>query len=227
MMKYALAGLAVVAAIGALVWRPPRADFGAVVRAGASGQPAPAAAPQFTLAPGPAAAEQPPKRRGVPGIVVYVAGDVVRPGVYTLPAGSRANAAVARAGGPKPDADLVAVNLAAPLEDGMEIAVAKIGEAGRGERRTASPRRRRAHVPRGHGRRRRDALPAVASPMLDLNSAGEGALETLPGVGPALAARIVEYREVNGPFTSVDELADVSGITAGLQEKIAAYLVVR
>jgi len=162
---------------------------------------------------------------------VYVAGDVVRPGVYALPSDARADAALARAGGAKPDADLVAVNLAAPLADGMEIAVPKIGEARTSERRTAGPRRRRAHVPRGHGRRRHDAQAAAAGDpglgSVDLNAAGESELEALPGIGSALAARIVAYRDENGPFSSIDELADVSGITPGLQEAIAPFLVVR
>jgi competence protein ComEA len=169
-----------------------------------------------------------PSRRNV---VVYVAGEVRRPGVYALPPDARAEAALARAGGAKPDADLVAVNLAAPLADGMEIAVPKIGETRGPERRTAGPRKRRAHVPGGHGRRRRDAPAAAAGdPSLgsvDLNVAGESDLEALPGIGPALAARIIAYRDENGPFASIDELADVSGITPGLQEAIAPYVVVR
>jgi competence protein ComEA len=229
-LKYAVAGLAVVAAIAALLWRPPHVDFGAP-------QPAasfPSAAPGAFVA-GDAPIEPAPRlstRRAVPQtVVVYVAGEVLRPGVYALPAKARADAALARAGGAKPDADLVAVNLAEPLADGMEIAVPKTGEARGSERRTAVPHRRRAYVPRGLGRHRRDAQAAAAADpsltSIDLNTAGAAELEALPGIGPALAERIVAYRDENGPFASIDELADIAGITPGLQEAITPYLVVR
>ena len=147
-----------------------------------------------------------------------------------MPAGARAEDALARAGGPKSDADLVAVNLAAPVSDGAEIAFPKIGETTPHRRRGAGPRVRAAHAPRGHGHRRSatpDPDTNPASQSIDLNSADASELETLPGIGAALAERIVSYREANGPFASVDELADVSGITPRLQDEIADFVVVR
>jgi competence protein ComEA len=166
------------------------------------------------------------RRAEQPRVVVYVAGEVNKPGVYAFAPGARAQEALARAGGPKPDADLVAVNLAAALDDGAEIAVPKIGaEPSRG-RRARGPRVRAAHAPRRHGRRGRSAPGDAPSGSVDLNAADAAQLETLPGIGPALAERIVEYREINGPFASADELADVSGITPRLQAALAERVVI-
>jgi competence protein ComEA len=150
--------------------------------------------------------------------LVYVAGAVVRPGVYGLGDDARVRDAVAEAGGATRDADLVAVNLAAHVADGEEVAVPHLGDprpaarasrgpaAHQGRRRRSSPRRR-APVS--------DAAPpgAAESAKVDLNSATEDALAELPGIGPVLAERIVEFRALNGPFATVDGLADVAGIT--------------
>jgi competence protein ComEA len=230
-MKYVWAGLAIVAAVAALFFRPPSGERGRALPpasnpgVGSVGVPleAPTSGPERVGAHG--GRPRPISAR----VVVYVAGEVNKPGVYAFASGARAQEALARAGGPKSDADLVAVNLAAPLDDGAEIAVPKIGEASTRGRRSAGPRARASHAPRGHGRRRRRNGRSEVAPVrsVDLNAAGASELETLPGLGPALAQRIVEYRDVNGPFTSVDELADVSGITAHLQEELANYLIVR
>ncbi|MFN2459763.1 MAG: ComEA family DNA-binding protein [Candidatus Velthaea sp.] len=163
--------------------------------------------------------------RSPPPIVVYVAGDVRNPGIYRLSPQARAADALARAGGAKPDADLVAVNLAAPLHDGEEIAVQKIGAVAPRARRspTAHPRAQRT----SHARTARRPPADVSIEIVDLNSADEIELQTLPGIGPALAARIVAYREINGAFASVDELADVSGVTPHLLDAIVPYATVR
>jgi competence protein ComEA len=149
----------------------------------------------------------PPDR--VPALV-YVVGAVAHPGVYALPADARARDALAKAGGATHDADLVGVNLAAHVADGDEIAVPREGDP-----RSAPPSRsshRPAHRRRGSGgaqrRRRRPQSAAV-----DVNAADERTLAELPGIGPTLAGRIVEFRAINGPFASVDALGDVAGIT--------------
>jgi len=157
-----------------------------------------------------------------PGVVVYVAGEVQRPGVYQLAAGRRVVDALHRAGDAKPDADLVAVNLAEPLRDGEEVAVTAKGE------RVAA---RASHTPRArartsHGSRRSRKRATVPSSPLDLNTADASALAALPGVGLGLAERIVQFRDANGPFDSVDELADVAGITDRRLESLAPYLTV-
>lgn len=141
--------------------------------------------------------------------VVYVAGAVVRPGVYDVASGARVQDAVQRAGGLRADADPLAVNLAARVSDGEEIAVVRIGDA------TPKPLRR--------ARRTRKRAAAPLSPV-DLNSADAAALASLPGVGATLAARIVEYRRLNGAFASVDELADVAGMTQRRVDALAPYL---
>jgi competence protein ComEA len=175
----------------------------------------PHAQPAIVRTADPTAAPVPLRIRARP--LVYVAGAVIHPGVYDVPDDARARDAIAKAGGAARDADLVAVNLAAHIADGDEIAVPRIGDAHPPARAVHS---RTAHSP-GHRRRRHprtDTAPADApatrsAPKLDLNSATEDALADLPGIGPVLAERIVEFRALNGPFSSVDGLADVAGIT--------------
>ncbi|MEP6626036.1 MAG: helix-hairpin-helix domain-containing protein [Acidimicrobiia bacterium] len=132
-----------------------------------------------------------------PAVLVHVAGAVVRPGLVRVPAGSRVADAIAAAGGGVPEADLDRLNLAAKVVDGQRIPVAKIGEpavpaAGGGD----------ATVPEAAG----------GSGPVDLNAATPAQLDTLPGVGPSLAAAIIAERERRGGFTSVDQLRDVRGI---------------
>ncbi len=186
-------------------------------------------------------------RVGVPasdGIVVYVAGAVIRPGLYTLRAGARAAEAVRLAGGPRPSADLVAVNLAAPLADGDEVAVYPVGASGtaarpRRYRTTATGQRRRRphrmhgsrgpHKPRkphsGAKRSHRGRAQADVVVPIDLNLADAATLATLPGVGPTLAERIVVVRETSGPFATLDDLLDVSGMTIGKIDGFARDVV--
>lgn len=234
-----LAAAALVAA--ALLFRPAPAPGGAAPAATAAtgwSTALPAATGSFT--PPPAAPRA--KRTVAPPAVVYVAGAVRRPGVYTVPASARVGDALARAGGVRPDADLTAVNLAARLRDGDEIAVPVLGadapprrpalSGGRSAHRKRSTRSSgapgdagpRSGRGRGHRPRRADAPPPDS---VDLNSADASTLETLPGVGSALAQRIVLFREANGPFGSVDELLDVSGITERRLELISPYVEVR
>jgi competence protein ComEA len=126
-------------------------------------------------------------------VVVHVAGAVVVPGVHQLPPGSRVIDAVDASGGLAPEADAGAVNLAAEVVDGSQIYVPRIGEV-------PPP------APAGP-----DGGDAAAGPV-DLNTADTALLETLPGIGPATAAAIVDHRERHGAFTSVDGLLDVRGI---------------
>jgi competence protein ComEA len=137
---------------------------------------------------------------GSPGrlLVVDVAGEVRRPGVYRVPAGSRADAAVARAGGVTRHGESAAVNLAMPLHDGQQIVVPKRGAAPAG-----------ASAPAGGASGAGGSPPAQP---VSLSSATVEQLDTLDGIGPTLAARIVQYREAHGGFRSIDELRQVSGI---------------
>lgn len=200
------AGAAAVGWWGAGAWHPP--------------------VPVASSSPGPAWTSAVPSHPAPsPGVlVVYVAGAVARPGVYRLPVGRRVDDAVRAAGGLAAAADPLAINLAEPLRDGSEIAVVERGAApprAAGAMRSGSPRGRRSRAPRA-----RKAAPAAAEPV-DLNTADEAALAALPGIGQALAARIVAFREENGPFESVDGLADVAGITPRRLDAVGPYLTVR
>lgn len=148
--------------------------------------------------------------------VVYVVGAVKRPGLYRVPAGARVNDAVLRAGGLLPQADPAAVNLAERLSDGEEIRVMRAGETA-----VAQPR-----SPRSRTRKRSAGAPKTAA-AIELNSADAAALASLPGIGATLAERIVEYRNVNGPFASLDELADVGGMTQRRVDAVSPFLTLR
>jgi competence protein ComEA len=142
--------------------------------------------------------------------IVYVTGAVVHPGLYALPVDARVNDAVMRAGGMLTGADAAAINLAERVTDGVEIRVPRMGEA------TPAPSR--------HSRSRKTPRRSVSRGTIDLNAADAAALASLPGIGETLAARIVEYRGLNGPFASLDELADVAGMTQRRIDAIAPYV---
>ena len=125
-------------------------------------------------------------------IVVDVVGAVARPGLYHLPRGSRVADAVARAGGLTRHAERTAVNLAAPVADGQQVLVASRGAA--------------------RWRDRRLSRAALRSSPVSLSSASAEQLDTLPGVGPVTAQKIVAYRQEHGPFTSVEALDAIPGI---------------
>jgi competence protein ComEA len=162
----------------------------------------------------------PPPR---PQALVYVAGAVVHPGVYALSGDARAQDALVKAGGPAHDADLVAVNLAAHVADGDEVAVPHQGEA-RSASTARSAHRRTSSSGTRRGRRRPRRNAVANAPTVDLNTADENTLAELPGIGQTLAARIVEFRALNGPFASVDGLADVAGITPQRLDTLAPML---
>lgn len=182
----------------------------AVARYGLAWPPAPGGARAPQAARREAARERVAAPRHEPAVVVYVAGDVARPGLVTLPSGARLAAAVAAAG-PRPDADLVAVDLAARAEDGQEIVVPVRGAP------PPAPRRKPACGPRRAGRAARPVPPAVP---LSLNRASAQELARVPGIGPRLAQRIVAYRETYGPFAAIDDLLDVAGVSERTLERV-------
>lgn len=143
--------------------------------------------------PGPAS----PSSASTPGAVdagagsviyVHILGQVARPGLYTLHDGDRGVDIVAAAGGFTPDADPASLNLARFLSDGEQIVVPAVGEAPVA------------------------ATGAGADGTVNLNTADATALETLPRIGPAMAQRILDWRDDNGRFTAVEDLLDVPGI---------------
>jgi competence protein ComEA len=156
-----------------------------LAHAGAAGEPEAAAVPLEPVAEAPA--------RSL--LVVHVVGEVRRPGLYRLRDGARIADAVHRAGGALRDADLAAVNLAAPLVDGVQILVPA---------KTSAP----------SGSSTESAGGATGAPRgpVSLSSATLEELDQLPGVGPITAQKIVDYRTEHGPFASVDDLDPVPGI---------------
>ncbi len=145
--------------------------------------------------------------RPAPGsaVVVHVAGAVRAPGVYTLPAGSRSVDALRAAGGPAPDADQDALNLAALVADGDQIVVPR---RQRPEPSAASD----SPAASGSSRSPTKKLEDPGEGSVNINTASADELQRLPGIGPAMAARILTYRKEIGRFTSVEQLLDVSGI---------------
>jgi len=139
-------------------------------------------------------------------VLVDVAGWVRHPGVYEFTEGARVIDAIDAAGGARPGALLQALNLAAPLADGTQILVPREGQEG-----VAPP-------PVSGG--------AVAGGLIDVNTATAIELEELPGVGEVIAQAIVDYRTENGPFTSIDQLVDVSGIGDATLESIRDLVTV-
>ena len=138
--------------------------------------------------PGPASQSSSTPARG--GVLVDVAGLVRAPGVYRLQAGARVHEAIEAAGGARPGADVSTINRAAPVIDGQQVLVGAQVASGAGGAATA----------------------ASSGEQVSINTAAEGALEALPGIGPVTAARIVAERELGGPFASIDDLDRVNGI---------------
>jgi competence protein ComEA len=153
-------------------------------------------------------------------LLVHVVGQVRRPGVVRLPAGSRVLDAVDAAGGAAPSADLNHVNLARVLVDGEQIVVPKPGEAV-----VATPGAQGAGPGAGPG----SAGPGsggAAGALVNLNTADAAALDSLPGVGPVLSQRILDWRTAHGRFSTVDELGEVSGIGDKLLAQIGPKVTV-
>ena len=142
-------------------------------------------------------------------IIVDVAGWVRRPGVYEFASGDRVIDAIDRAGGPRTHADLLPLNLAAPLTDGTQIVIPKEGSA-----------------PPGGIAAGGTGTSSGGTTLININTASESELEDLPSVGPVTAAAIIEYRTQNGPFATVDDLIDVSGIGPATLEDIRPFATV-
>ncbi len=143
------------------------------------------------------------------GLYVHVAGEVRRPGLFRVPEGSRAAAAIHVAGGPTRRAELTAVNLAQRLEDGQQVIVPRRGPPGLA-----------GAVPGAAG----PVAGAAGAPPVSLTTATVEQLDQLDGIGPTLAQRIIEFRDQNGGFRSLGQLQEVEGIGekrfASLQEAV-------
>jgi competence protein ComEA len=135
-------------------------------------------------------------------IVVAIDGAVATPGVYTLPVNARFNDVILAAGGFTADADVSSLNMAARIGDGETI-----------------------HIP-AQTPTRPGATASAAVYQVNINSASAAELDQLPGIGEVLAARIVAWREQFGPFTTIDQLAEVEGISENLVDELRPLVTV-
>jgi competence protein ComEA len=205
---------AIVTAIG--VWRdrpePRPVESSALaalaVSAGPStADPVPSSPVDGTTAPSgqPGAAGQVAAAAPAPSadIVVSVTGLVEKPGIVTLPAGARVADAIAAAGGAAEGGDLTGLNLAARLADGDSVVVGNSANAGDSQSGVSGDQQ---------GQNAATASGAPSGDLVNLNTADEAALDTLPGVGPVMAKNILAWREANGKFTTVEQLQEITGI---------------
>lgn len=172
---------------------------------------APEASSPASTAPAPGASN--PPAAGKQTVVVHVVGAVRQPKLVELPSHARVGDALEAAGGPTEDADLGRINLARVVSDGEQVYVPREGEevpAG-----IASPATGVEPSPSGPG-----AEADGDGALVNINTASESELDELPGVGPAIAARIVEHRTTNGPFSNIEQLQDVKGIGPAIFEKL-------
>ncbi|WP_104087388.1 ComEA family DNA-binding protein [Arthrobacter sp. GMC3] len=157
------------------------------------------------------------------GVVVHVVGAVQHPGVVSLPAGSRVLAAITAAGGALPSAQLQALNLAALVQDGAQILVPTQEQVDAG-------------IPSGLGASGSSSVGAAetgedpgrkggSGGLINLNTATAAQLDVLPGVGPVLAERIVQWRKDHGPFKAAEELDAVPGIGAKMLATLRPLVV--
>ncbi|MET0966774.1 MAG: ComEA family DNA-binding protein [Nakamurella sp.] len=205
----AIAGLAVTAvgtgSAGAEPSQPAATEPSSV----AAPAPAPAAA-------GPGAATSAP----ITEIVVSVTGLVANPGLVTLPAAARVADAIAAAGGTVPDADLTGMNLAARLSDGDSVVIGSSATA------TGVASGVDSAGPGGSSAGAAGSTGAATGGLVNLNTADEAALDTLPGVGPVMAQNILAWRETNGNFTSVEQLQEITGIGPSRYAQISPLVTV-
>ena len=164
-------------------------------------------APEATAAAAPAATD----------IRVQVSGAVMSPGVYSMNNGDRVMDAIGAAGGVDPGADLSGINLALRVQDEAHYHVPTVGETP-----PPSPAGASSASPGAGGR----GTSSTANSLIDLNTASARELESLPGIGPVMAGRIVAHREVNGPFAAVDDVQDVPGIGPKTLESIRSLVTV-
>lgn len=159
---------------------------------------------------------------GTKWLFVYLCGAVEKPGVYRIGSGTRLNTVVAMAGGLTPAADGNAINMARKLADGERIYIPRTGERASGSGDAGSGL--------GQGLNSVDSADLSsdqnAPGRININTANTAALDTIPGIGPTLAARIIEYRQKHNGFNDVNQLSDVDGIGPKILAKIKPYVCV-
>src|SRR5215208_2825074 len=141
-------------------------------------------------------------------IVVHITGAVPRPGVYALPQGARIQDGISAAGGFLAEAEKSGINLAALLEDGEKLDIPFI-EGGSPVLATPLPE-----------------VVTTTTELININTATSAELDTLPGIGPTTAQKIIDYRDQNGPFINTEDIINVSGIGPGTYERLKDLITV-
>ena len=141
-------------------------------------------------------------------MVVHITGAVPRPGVYALPQGARIQDGISAAGGFLAEADKTNINLAQLLEDGEKLDVPYV-EGGSPVITTPVPE-----------------VVTSTTELVNINTASSAELDTLPGIGPTTAQKIIDYRTQNGPFVNTEDIINVSGIGPGTYERIKTLITV-
>lgn len=213
-------GILAVVVAAVLFVRGAPADIGPVAFPSSAGPTAPTAKPTGGSTVRSSAAES-------TTLVISVVGLVRRPGLVKLPPQARVADAITAAGGARPGADLLSLNLARPLHDGDQIIVGLSGDGNRAALRSAVIGVDDAPVTgQGGPAPRTGSASNTPAGKVNLNTATEAELDALPGVGPVTAAAIIEWRNRNGRFASVDQLAEVDGIGPGRLAKLRDRVVV-
>ena len=168
-------------------------------------------------------------------IYVYITGEVNNPGVIILPYGSRISDAIDYAGGVTSNADIMKVNLVYLLQDGMKVNIPSSKELknnpnfeyitmGSGDEKNDANNAKDSLLPNNKNETTNESAFKISN--VNINTATQTELETLPGIGPSLALKIINYRKENGKFTSIEELKNVSGIGDNKYEEIKKYIYV-
>lgn len=167
-------------------------------------------------------------------IVVHVSGAVNIEGIVELDSGSRIANAIEKAGGIKENADMTDINLAYPLEDGMKIHIPTKEETEANKNNENTPAESYVTDSSGgvNSKEATNSTPSsstsdTASKKVNINTATQEELDALPGIGPSIAAKIIDYREQNGKFNSIEEIKEVSGIGDAKYEKIKDSITIK
>lgn len=165
-------------------------------------------------------------------IIVHVSGAVNIEGIVELDSGSRIANAIEKAGGVKENADMTDINLAYPLEDGMKIHIPTKEETSANNENTSIE----SYVTSSSGgvnskestnSTQGNSTTNTSSKKVNINTASQEELDSLPGIGPSIATKIIDYREQNGKFNSIEEIKEVSGIGDAKYDKIKDSITVK
>ena len=167
-------------------------------------------------------------------IVVHISGAVNIEGIVELEAGSRIANAIEKAGGVKENADMTDINLAYPLEDGMKIHIPTKEETEANKNNENMIDESYIISSSGGVSSKEDtnstqgsSSTSTSSKKVNINTATQEELDTLPGIGPSIASKIIDYREQNGKFNSIEEIKEVSGIGDAKYEKIKDSITIK